>query len=264
MTSKRDADPLSSAPGEAEELHPYPDAGPLRLDGLTLVSWNVAKPRSDEALDQLLHLASERDPALVALQESTHRLRIPEHMGAHFVRSHLQTGVATAARVSPLEVEGCASPSRELRVATRKMALVTRYPVADGRALLLVNVHALNFDRGGQRFLAQLQDLARRVQGHSGPVLFAGDFNTWSTRRLEILTGIVEGLGLREALPLEGQGRTGHAGRVLNRVAGVDDSLHLDRVFVRDLQVEEALWLDEYDASDHTPLLVRLRDGLTA
>ena len=33
-----------------------------------------------------------------------------------------------------------------------------------------------------------------------------------------------------------------------------------DRVFVRGLQVEEALWLDEYDASDHTPLLVRLRD----
>lgn len=251
--------PLGDTPlGDGvHELHSYGE-GQLPVGPLRLVTWNVGKPRSDEALDQILALSHDQEPELLVLQESTHLLRVPEHMGAHFVRNHRLSGVATAATARPEQAVARPSPERELGVTTRKMALVTHYTVEDGRDLQVINVHGLNFDRSGQRFIAQMRDLAEKVALHEGPLVFAGDFNTWSQARVRALAGIVRGLGLTEVVADSGSGRTGSVGRALNPLVGVDPSLHLDRVFVRGLRSVEAHWLESYDASDHVPLYAQL------
>jgi endonuclease/exonuclease/phosphatase (EEP) superfamily protein YafD len=252
---RRDASPI----GQAQLLHRYPSDHSITPEELVVVSWNLAKPRTEQAFAQVEELSADHQAQLLAFQESTQGLRLPEHLGSHFVRSHGTHGVTSAASVQPTTAEGIASRSRELRVATRKMALITTYPLPDGRSVLLANVHALNFDRHGRRFTQQMQDLAWRIKEHSGPILFCGDFNTWNAGRLQILCGVVESMGLIEIEPSKGSGRRGHAGVLGNRILGVDTGMHLDRLFQRGMELLEAHWLEDYDISDHVPLLARLQ-----
>jgi endonuclease/exonuclease/phosphatase (EEP) superfamily protein YafD len=66
-------------------------------------------------------------------------------------------------------------------------------------------------------------------------------------------------MGLIEIEPSKGSGRRGHAGVLGNRILGVDTGMHLDRLFQRGMELLEAHWLEDYDISDHVPLLARLQ-----
>lgn len=247
----------------AEFIQSYPRTEFSVEEELHVVTWNLGKQVAGSVSAQLELLCSAEHCKLIALQEVRAKLSVPFGYGAHFGESFRMRpfgdahGVMTLGSVMPREAWVLQAPHRELRVATPKVALATRHPVSDGSELLALNVHALNFDRKGHRFVAQIEELGTRLDEHDGPVLFCGDFNTWHPARLDHLRHVADIHGLEEVQSELGGGRTGGATRLGNLLFGVDPQLQLDRIFYRGLRLIDQRWLPELDASDHVPLHAR-------
>ena len=90
-------------------------------------------------------------------------------------------------------------------------------------------------------------------------MLFLGDLNTWSNKRLTVLEAMIADLDLVEVTGFPPGRRTG-AGRsaLTHWLLGVDATLPLDRVYTRGL-IQRGARLLPYHTSDHRPLLVDLR-----
>jgi endonuclease/exonuclease/phosphatase (EEP) superfamily protein YafD len=231
---------------------------------LTIVSWNVHK-QGDARLQADLHsLLRQQRPALVFLQEATAELRDSTLMTGHFAPSwhypwldRSATGVLTWSPVAPTRSEVMPTRWREFFLATPKVALATEYLLPTGAQLLAVNVHCLNFERWGTlKFRAQLAALQGLMAKHTGPILLAGDFNTWNQRRLRLVTALARDLQLTEVGEFAGALTTGDRQlAVLNWLLGIDRTLALDRVYYRGLSLLSARVLP-LTSSDHRALQV--------
>jgi endonuclease/exonuclease/phosphatase (EEP) superfamily protein YafD len=232
---------------------------------LVLVTWNLHKETGRTGAEQLGRIFAQEAAVLVALQEARSSLALPEALGAHFAASFRwvpwagANGVMTVGAARPTSARPAPASLRELYVTTPKAALITTHALSDGRSLMLVNVHAMLFGSQGRRFRVQLEGLARAMERHTGPLLFCGDFNTWSAQRLAILQEVTAGVGLVEVPKPDGEGCTVRLPWPLDSMLGLDEKMHLDRVFYRGLELVEQRWLGEYDVSDHLPLLARFR-----
>lgn len=149
------------------------------------------------------------------------------------------TGLGTASRAGAVETVALQSEGREPITNTPKLALFTAHPLSDGTTLLVVNIHAINF-AGFASYHAQLDAVEDQVSSHRGPVLLAGDFNTWSRRRQTRLVGLASELGLN-AVGFEADPRR----------------VPLDHAFTRGLVVERAE-VHAGAASDHMALSFEL------
>jgi len=92
---------------------------------------------------------------------------------------------------------------------------------------------------------AQLDALGKVLAAHAGPVVLAGDFNTWSEARERALAGLAARLALEPALP-----NSDTRSRFFGRPA--------DWAYARGVEVLDAT-APVVTASDHNPLLVTLR-----
>ena len=110
-------------------------------------------------------------------------------MAASFTnRQGSATGVTTASKVSANSVDNppdfVRSQPREPFSRTPKMALISQYPIAGSAdQLMVVNVHSINFVVTS-KFETQLQQIEEAISSHRGPLLLAGDFNTWISSRM--------------------------------------------------------------------------------
>ena len=152
-------------------------------------------------------------------------------------------GVLVAARIDPTEER--ALRTFEPLFPIPKSAIITRYSfVGRSEQLAVANLHGINFSSGLGRFREQLDDIAKELMNHDGPIIFDGDFNTWSARRDEMLADITNRLGLMSVEPTPDDRR-----RAFGR--------HLDHLFVRGFSVVDAD-SPKVGTSDHSPILVRL------
>lgn len=93
---------------------------------------------------------------------------------------------------------------------------------------------------------------------HDGPIIMAGDFNTWSDARLTLVDSLARTLRLEEITGFQRGRKTGDLDlALLNWVFGVDQELPLDRVYRRGFAAASAQVLPN-DSSDHRPVLVTL------
>ncbi|QYK05283.1 endonuclease/exonuclease/phosphatase family protein [Shewanella zhangzhouensis] len=153
----------------------------------------------------------------------------------------LDYGVMLAARRPPLE--GCGLLKVEPWIRLPKAALYGFYALSNGETLLAVNLHGINFDPNLQEWEDQLAPLLRLVKQHQGPVILAGDFNSWGERRSKKLEKLIEPLGLK-VVRFEPDERI--------RVFGTP----LDWVFYRGLHLKKAQ-SPTTNVSDHAPLMVQ-------
>jgi endonuclease/exonuclease/phosphatase (EEP) superfamily protein YafD len=170
--------------------------------------------------------------------------------------------VLTFSQVAPTRSEGIPTRWQEFFLATPKVALATEYLLPDGARLLAVNVHCLNFERWGTlKLRAQLTALKALMAKHTGPILLAGDFNTWNQRRLGLVTALARDLQLREVGEFAGPLTTGdRRAAVVNWLLGIDRALALDRVYYRGLSPLSATVLPLM-SSDHRALQVTFAVG---
>ncbi|CAM4010092.1 endonuclease/exonuclease/phosphatase family protein [Vibrio neonatus] len=152
----------------------------------------------------------------------------------------VSAGVLNLAPVYPLRI--CAQLDSEPWLQLPKSALFATYPLSDGSELAVGNLHAINFTVGTDEYQQQVLALVHKLQRHQGPVIFGGDFNTWSDERMQKLSQIMATAHFKEAVFPSGQRSEFMNGHVL------------DHIYYRDLQLITAE-APTSDASDHNPLL---------
>lgn len=161
-----------------------------------------------------------------------------------YAANNVPTGVLTASHAQPIYCR--ALRAREPIIRTPKSSLITKYRLTgENQVLLVANVHAINFSLGARSYKSQAFALKQEMQSHPGPIILAGDFNTWSEKRLQSLHEVTEQLGLQPV-----QFPTDHRKKVFKKA--------VDHIFYRGLTVANARVL-RVRSSDHNPMLVDFR-----
>ncbi|MBC7661999.1 MAG: endonuclease/exonuclease/phosphatase family protein [Chitinophagaceae bacterium] len=211
--------------------------------------WNIFKGSGgDHFYNDLRLLCFQSD--LILLQEALLSHRSMEELsldgfqgvhGASYERADkLRDGVMSLARMRPHVTPKrilCKYPEPVLK--TPKAALVTQYSVGHGKTLTVVNLHA-TLIRTIKRAQEELEHLIERLPMAEGPMIFAGDFNTFTPRYFRAVAETLERtLGLRYVKIPDDPRRP------------VD---HLDQIFVRGMDVHSIEIDTRIHSSDHFPI----------
>lgn len=225
----------------------------LAPEELRLLVWNVWKGKRGSPWERDFQKL-RTDRSLILLQEAVADERMSQvfedasdphewHMATSFswrFSSH-PTGVITGASAKPKTKKSLRGKERELFFLTPKVSLSTNYALR-GREddLLAINTHVVNFTTTSS-FIRFIEELVTLIESHKGPLLLAGDFNTWNVSRWQSLVAILDRMGL------------------LHVDLGTDPrSLKLDHVFVRGMKIKNARVKNDIITSDHFPLVVDL------
>jgi endonuclease/exonuclease/phosphatase (EEP) superfamily protein YafD len=223
---------------------------PFASPTLRVVSWNLHKTNDAGWDTDLARYAADHD--LVLLQEAVMNDAVRKlvegagHdwlMAGAFAWNGQERGVMVAARAEA--IDGCTLRSFEPLFPLPKSALVARFRLTSSITVAVANLHGINFTLGLERFREQLEAVAAELGRHAGPVILAGDFNTWSEARHQVLVDVASKLGLVSVLIDEPDARRRTLGR------------HLDHFYFRGFRLVRAQ-VPVVTSSDHNPILVEL------
>lgn len=241
------------APSNVHVTFGKPSVTELPSD-LKIIVWNTykgAKPGWQQDFETLTQNAD-----LFIMQEATSHTLMTDifnkaslgqfwNFATSFINSHSErTGVATGSIAQPISVQYLRSKHLEPILNTPKMTLFTKYKIKNtNKELLVVNIHAVNFNflKITEALRHQLQEANKVIALHNGPVIFAGDFNTWLLARTRTMNRSMKKAKLSHVLF--------HAD---------PRSVLLDHVFARGIKLIDAKVLDQYDTSDHYPLYLEI------
>ncbi|MEZ9139150.1 endonuclease/exonuclease/phosphatase family protein [Shewanella sp. 10N.286.52.E4] len=222
------------------------ESAPIDRQGkLNVAVWNIYKQQKIDWQPVLTELTQQND--LVLLQEAKLNSTFVQYLDDHqfhvlmakgFKLMNVPMGVMNLS-TQPAN-EACAYQTTEPLIRFAKSTLVSRYPLSSGEQLLVINLHGVNFDVRLSSFEAQFKQILHKVTMHRGPVILAGDFNTWREGRMNIVTQLAQGLRLEEAH---------YKVDFRKRVFG----LPLDHLYYRGLHLTGAN-SDKTTASDHNPI----------
>lgn len=224
----------------------HASAAALDPKSIRIFTWNIHKQSDRGWQSDLDAFAQESD--LVLLQELvlTPEIRgilegagLQWAMASSFLDSNIDIGVLTAARVTP--VATCTQRVVEPLLRLPKSSVVTWYALhgAD-QTLAVVNMHSINFSLTLGAYRTQLAAMRDALAKHDGPIIFAGDLNTWTVGRIEAVNEATAALGLTE-VKFETERRKVFWGK------------QLDHIFVRGLSVSDSDALP-LTSSDHYPV----------
>jgi endonuclease/exonuclease/phosphatase (EEP) superfamily protein YafD len=217
--------------------------------------WNIKKAEMEKWEQEFLEFG--KDKHLFILQEayespvfeSTLDLFIGPQwdMGVSFLYRRFgdaATGTMIGSVSRPSEVIVRHSVDREPVILTPKAITFAKYPLA-GREneLLVISVHAINFETTGA-FKRHMDQIEEELTKHEGPVLLAGDFNTWNEGRTLYLARLAKRHKLVESDYINGSARLSFNG------------WFLDHLFTRGAEVKKAEVVAHSLGSDHRPFLV--------
>ncbi|MDY6991806.1 MAG: endonuclease/exonuclease/phosphatase family protein, partial [Pseudomonadota bacterium] len=176
---------------------------------IKLLNWNIAKKNQLATWQQdLKEILTTLQPDLLLIQEALIDIHSKDvftlkqrgwYFAPNLFNPYQQTyaGVLTASHAEALTAQSLITRNFEPAAKTPKTSLITEYALAQSEQTLWVtNVHAINFV-SIDKFTAQLQQLEQKLRQHSGPLIMAGDFNTWNQTRLSLLTQMAKRLQLQ-------------------------------------------------------------------
>jgi endonuclease/exonuclease/phosphatase (EEP) superfamily protein YafD len=218
---------------------------------LRLITWNIHKQKDTDWYTDFTRLSRDRD--LFVLQEAYFDEKLASalagfdydwSMATAWRSGASTTGVLTAARASA--DYQCTLRAIEPLTGVPKSILVSRFPIAGTHeSLMIANVHGINFTLGVQEYRQQFVALERVLREHRGPLILAGDFNTWRQARLQIIEA------LADRLSLENVNYLSH-----NRIRVFGNPI--DHVYYRGLEVID-FSSPTVSSSDHNPLLMTFK-----
>ena len=223
---------------------------------IEILLWNVLKCRRKGWQEDFITLMCGKD--LILLQEAILNSRFDilfnkslQHqwiMARSFrhVKTNIETGVKTGSTVAAKKHYFSASTHSEPITKTKKMLLATVYPLHTlEQSLLVVNSHIINFV-SFEKFRAHLDQVFQTLEHHDGPILLAGDFNTWNEKRLKYFHELAMSFSLEEVEMMR-QPRLNHLFQ------------HLDHIYCRGLEIVDAHVHTHIHSSDHYPISLSLR-----
>ncbi len=232
---------------------PVTDEPGSALDGraFRVLVWNIHKELDSGWQRDLRSFAAASDVLLLqetflqpSLRDTLDDAGLRWVMASSFLYDTQDVGVLTATRVAPLA--SCTQRTIEPLLRIPKSAVISWLRIEGTReTLAIVNVHAINFDLFIDSYRSQLGALADVLAAHQGPIVFAGDFNTWSDARDHVVAETAAHLGMTE-LHLQKDRRAVFFGR------------HFDHIFVRGLELIEVDAI-RVVSSDHNPVVAILR-----
>jgi endonuclease/exonuclease/phosphatase (EEP) superfamily protein YafD len=167
------------------------------------------------------------------------------HAASYKRRDGLRDGVMTVAR-APV----CSEPQRiickypEPIFKTPKAALIKFYPLlGTSERLMVINVHA-TLVRFKSAAIEEMEHLISHLPAHRGPVILAGDFNTFTPGYLKAVASVLRRVGL-QYVPIPNDPRP--------------STQALDQLFCRGLEVMNVRVDTSYRNSDHFPILADVR-----
>lgn len=214
---------------------------------MQILIWNIEKAGNAGWDADLGTLGANSD--LVLIQEASVQAMIAKALpqplfqafAAGYTNSTTETGVLTLSTVEPSL--HCRLNAREPWLRTPKATNITEYPIESlDRRLLVINLHAVNFSFGLVDFKTQMKALEPLLSRHIGPLIVAGDFNTWSGKRFRSLRDFMAKHQLAP-VTFEPDQRTRFWSRPV------------DHVYLRGLELVEASAI-KVGSSDHNPLLI--------
>lgn len=220
---------------------------------IRILNWNMYKGQNRTWEEDFSILTEDVDIALLQEAYLDHKMSrvfrnhptMRLEMATSFIlanRGYVPTGTAIGSDVKMSHLGYRISGPREPVINTPKTVAYAKFPIAGtDKELLTLTIHAVNFV-SSKKLMKQLEDIAKIVRAHNGPVVWAGDFNTWSKKKLRLTRELMGRLGLIEA-PF-GPGRMKVFGNVL------------DYVFYKGLEVRDSYVLPDVLGADHTPMVV--------
>ena len=211
--------------------------------------WNLHKGQDAGWQQALNRLAQGRD--LLLLQEVLNTQELATQYSSRFPTALYASAFAYLQKQSGVEILSqfaprfyCAGAKSEPWIRIPKVGAAMSLPLPNGQALLLVNVHLINFEINPTSYEAQLRTLMQLVSQHQGPLVLSGDFNSWNGYRAQIIQKVINEFGLEE-VSFEQDHRLRFLGNPL------------DHIFVRGLNVLNAT-TEPTESSDHAPLLLEV------
>ncbi|HKP65803.1 MAG TPA: endonuclease/exonuclease/phosphatase family protein, partial [Casimicrobiaceae bacterium] len=165
-------------------------------------------------------------------------------MASSFIYDDIDTGVLTASRVQP--IASCTQRVVEPLLRLPKSTVISWFPLrGEATTLAIVNVHAINFSLSLGAYRAQFDAVVSALADHTGPIILAGDLNTWTLGRVAAVDSAARRLGLTE-IPFADDRRRLFLGH------------QLDHIYTRGLTVvaSDAIAVT---SSDHNPVMATLR-----
>ena len=239
------------AVSEAIARSPVPPLDGLDPGAIRIVTWNIHKQHDRGWQQDLRRFTADSDIVLLqetvlggALREAIEDAGLHWVMASSFIHADLDIGVLSASRTAPLA--SCTQRVVEPLLRLPKSAVVSWFPLR-GRpdTLAVVNVHAINFAVSLGAYRAQFDAIADALAGHDGPIILAGDLNTWTADRSAIVHRTAERLRLTEITFVEERRRL-FFGR------------ELDHIYVRALDPVRSAAIP-VTSSDHNPVTATLR-----
>ena len=217
------------------------------METFSLLVWNVHKENHTKPFEAMLTSLLERfTPDIVLFQEalldqpSVPLNEFSKVNGKNIDLPNKSFGVLSASKFPIIEKEQINSTYKEFFIATKKTLLITTHDI-QGALLTVVNLHAINFVPH-TLFNQELTKLQKRLDSIQTPLIIAGDFNTWSDKRLEILHKFADTLSLTQA-------NIEHN----HHIKSFNDRA-LDHIFFRELHLKDAQAIDTQNISDHNAL----------
>lgn len=219
----------------------------LDFDNLKVLVWNIYKLGKPGVLADIDTLTQKTDLALFQegfltssfLNLVCSRPDMNWMMAKSFDDKGVSAGVITASRENPREAAYLKSPNTEPFSSIHKMTLVSLYDIPDRHEKLMVlNIHGINFVPH-DFFVNQINVVAKAIESHDGPIIFGGDFNTYTDARMSFLLKKMKALGLTQA-KVKG-----------NEFQGL---LVLDHLFYRGFDLVKSEALKHVKSSDHVPI----------
>ncbi len=211
---------------------------------INVLSWNVHKLTNEAAIKEIIDYTGSNN--ILFLQEAVQNKDVIDSkpftsFSVGYKTARLISGVLTLSDY-PIVIS-CSYMHIEPWLRTPKVTNVVLLDI-DGTLLLTANIHAINFTLRTKYFSTQLHSIQEILVAHKGPVIFSGDFNTWSKQRLNVLNNVATTANLTQV----------EFKRDLRKqVFGVS----LDRIFIRDIKIVKSK-SKVSKASDHNPIFATL------
>lgn len=220
---------------------------PLQKKFFELLVWNLHKGKDNNWQQELKNFGKNCD--FILLQEVIESNQVETiwdkvmygiHAGSYEYRDDMSGGMLLSHYLPNQYFVGT---GYEPWTRIPKISIAAKYPLIEGKELLLVNLHLVNFELSGNHYSQQLKEAFELVQRHKGPLIVAGDFNSWSESRLKLLESLAKTFTMHDVKFVNDR-RKQFFGRPL------------DHIYVRDLKIVESYVYDT-DSSDHNPMHIK-------
>lgn len=214
-----------------------------------LLLWNIYKGMKNSFQAELKKIKAEHEPDIAVFQEATFSEdqiipcfeKSDCDFSQAFKKNETSYGVLTTSHYPIHAAKAVHSDWVEPVLNTPKTSLISLIEI-NGTEVMVINTHGINFVTI-YAYESQLEEIAGIAKSHKGPIIWAGDFNSWNIGRFQILQRAATSLDLEEL--------------TISNPSFIKSFMgyKLDRVFTRGLENLQAKAF-ESKGSDHNPIIL--------